>query len=166
MINEIKVIFDKFPERSKAESWSPSTDWTSAVKRSLCDLAASKNLASCASIDNADYSEWLYDVVWLETQEGAKDTTNVIDCVLVCESEWGNVGHIRDDFQKLLLAKADYRLMIFQANSLDGFNKILLQLKEQICLFKKSVISDRYLFVGYIINEERFEYQEFVYANI
>ena len=56
--------------------------------------------------------------------------------------------------------------MIFQANSLDGFNKILLQLKEQICLFKKSVITDRYLYVGYIINEERFEYQEFVYANI
>ena len=36
-----------------------------------------------------------------------------VEAPLVAECEWGNKGGIEDDFEKLLLARAGVRMMIF-----------------------------------------------------
>ncbi len=99
------------------ESKKGDKPWTVGIKNLLCKIGRDKfGCKVCASgVDNTDYPEWLYDVTWLE-YEG--DDGPLVDAHLVAECEWGNKGAIRDDFEKLLLARAGVRLMIF-----NGFNK-------------------------------------------
>ncbi len=53
--------------------------------------------------------EWLYDVTCLRYG----DDEYLKEVPLVVESEWGDEHEIFDDFEKLLLCRADLRLMIF-----------------------------------------------------
>ena len=50
----------------------------------------------------------LYDVTWLK-----HENDELVDAPLVAECEWGNKRDIEYDFEKLLLARAGVRLMIF-----------------------------------------------------
>ena len=66
--------------------------------------------------ENRDWPEWLYDVTWLKYEHEGERL--LIEAPSVAECEWGNKGDIDDDFEKLLLARAGIRLMIF-----NGFNQ-------------------------------------------
>ena len=55
--------------------------------------------------------EWLYDLTCIKYNHGwLKRVPLVVEC------EWGTTDQINDDFEKLLLARADVRLMIFNGN--------------------------------------------------
>ena len=87
---------------------------TKAVKAKLCEIGsrAPFNCRVRATLPTR-HGEWLYDVVWLKRHEGLDD--HPISCVpLVAECEWGTYAHIKEDFQKLLLARASARLMIYR----------------------------------------------------
>ncbi len=95
------------------------TVWTTAVKTKLCKIGRDRfGCKVCASgVDKADFGEWLYDVTWLEYEKNDRGKlVNLVDAPLVAECEWGNKGDIEDDFEKLLLARAGVRLMIFDGN--------------------------------------------------
>ena len=93
--------------------------WTQAIKSELCRIgrgeefkckvgAHAREVAEC----HRDYGEWLYDVTWLEyDRDGCVTAAH-----LVAECEWGDITDIDEDFQKLLLARATVRLMIFDGN--------------------------------------------------
>lgn len=91
--------------------WGGNTMATETVKNKLRQIGQGKfGCYVCASgVPRADCGEWLYDVTWLKYDEDS----SLIDAPLVAECEWGNPGDIDDDFQKLLLARASVRLMIF-----------------------------------------------------
>ena len=101
------------------QSWTDK-GWTPAVKTKLCELGRKFGCKVGASgVDNPkpDYGEWLYDVTWLEYErerDGLKwPATALIEAPLVAECEWGrgkNLEYIVEDFEKLLLARADVRL--------------------------------------------------------
>ena len=59
--------------------------------------------------------EWLYDFTCLEYKHN-DDGGWLKGIPVVAECEWGNKDCIGDDFQKLLLARADVRVMIFNGN--------------------------------------------------
>ena len=65
--------------------------------------------------------EWLFDVVWyIENSNG-----QLLNVPLVVESEWDKkYGGIKYDFEKLLLANAERRLMICQAKESYQINLI------------------------------------------
>ena len=92
--------------------WGGNTMATETVKNKLRQIGQGKfGCYVCASgVPRADYGEWLYDVTWLKYD---CDGSSLIDAPLVAECEWGNPGDIDDDFQKLLLARASVRVMIF-----------------------------------------------------
>ena len=99
-----------------------STEWTKAVKTKLCEIGREFGFkVGAGGVDNPGYGEWLYDVSWLEYErerDGLKWPAPVlIEAPLVAECEWGNEGAIKDDFEKLLLARAGIRLMIFDARA-------------------------------------------------
>ena len=114
IMNAIRKGLDTLPPASGAARRKKRT---AAIKTKLCDIGrqAPFHCTVCAALPrkNRTHGEWLYDVIWLKYHEGLDD--HPICCVpLVAECEWGTYAHIKEDFQKLLLARASVRLMIYR----------------------------------------------------
>ena len=113
--------------------------------------------------------EWLYDFTCLEYS----DSECLKGIPLVAECEWGNEDHINEDFEKLLLARADVRVMIFNGNHYKVRESIpshgLRGFRKHIRKCKHTRAGDTYLFAarlhessdGVSVNH-RFDYQIFV----
>ena len=124
--------------------------WTKAIKTELCRIGRSREFrckvgAREVAKSNRDYGEWLYDVIWLEYDgDGC-----VTDVHLVAECEWGDGTSIDEDFQKLLLARATVRLMIFDGNYEPGAAKIANHLAYQVRRFDRSRDEDAWLLAAW-----------------
>ena len=82
---------------------------------------------------------------------------------MVLECEWGNAyEEIYNDFAKLLLARAQHRIMIFEGKSKDDILNIMRKLKKETTNFRDSTPKDRYLFAGYDNSRNTFEFDLFV----
>ena len=118
LINEVRNRLDMlFPE--------PDLGWTDAVKIALCE-ACKECDPQCQLFANgvlgvdkgglADGGEFLFDVTCLQYdcngyQRGVP---------LVAECEWGGKARIYYDFEKLLLARADVRVLVFDGRFWSG----------------------------------------------
>lgn len=134
-------------------------EWTSAIKGILaklghqegCKVATSPagirggrdfaQLCQAVQGHKPDHTEWLYDILWY--QDYPDNLGYLLDVLLVAESEWSSKDYVKDDFQKLLLARSKYRIMIYQCET-DG--TVIRWAKEQIRNFKLTQQGDRYLF--------------------
>ena len=137
------------------------TEWNKAVKTKLCKIGQKfgcKVGARADEVDEADrdYGEWLYDVTWLEYErerDGLKwPAMALIEALLVAECEWGrgkNLEYIVEDFEKLLLARADIRLMIFDGNHKPGSKEIAERLAGKVREFKSSRAEDTWLLAAW-----------------
>ncbi|UTY30987.1 hypothetical protein [Treponema putidum] len=104
--------------------------------------------------------EFLFDFCWKEEKDGT-----IIDIPLVCECEWDGISHIKYDFSKLLLAKSEYKLMIFQANDKHQANSIMNELKKIVDGFKSMCKQDKedkeYYFLFCFLNSGTTENHEY-----
>ena len=123
--------------------------WSEKVKSELCRIG--KGLKFCVGANKGevpetdrDYGEWLYDVTWLEYEGDL-----VMDAPLVAECEWGGMTDIDDDFQKLLLARAGVRLMIFNGHQKPCTPEIVKHLARQVVEFKRSREEDAWLLAAW-----------------
>ena len=116
---------------------------TTAIKTKLCHIGQDRfGCNVCLTgVQRADYPEWLYDVTWLKYDS----VLFLIDTPLAAECEWGNTGDIEDDFQKLLLARASVRLMIFGGWDECGTKTKLEWMANQIRKFEPSRDEDAWL---------------------
>ena len=80
---------------------------------------------------------------------------------LALESEWGDQEAVDRDFQKLVLARADHRVMIFEAPGAD-IDRHFERFAEQIRTCRYTQSGDRYLFLAYDWDAGRFNFQVFV----
>ena len=100
--------------------------WTTAIKTELCKIGRDRFGYSVYARANEvaeacrDDGEWLYDVTWLEYERERDDlkwpATALINAHWVAVCEWGrgkNFEFIIEEFEKLLLARTGFRLMIF-----------------------------------------------------
>ena len=125
-----------------------SPAWTKAVATKLCEIGRDFGYQVGASkVDgpNRDWPEWLYDVTWLEYDSGGL----LVDAPLVAECEWGNFGNIKDDFEKLLLARVGVRLMIFDGNYEPGSKGIAERLAGMARKFNGSRAEDAWLLASW-----------------
>ena len=100
------------------------------------------------------------DVVWWDSNKGEL----LRSIPLAAECEWGNKQNVWDDFQKLLVIRADIRVLIFKCNSRDKASILVEKLNRQIKVFKSSQKGDRYLFASYVEKEKPpFSVKEYVY---
>lgn len=90
---------------------------TYKIKRVIGDIGMQKfNMGIAASGFPDEFDpEWLYDMVWYKMNENSKKFPCMDSIELVLESElskktWGGV---KEDFDKLLVSNAKYRIMIF-----------------------------------------------------
>ena len=155
--------------------------WNPAVKTELCKIGRGFKCYVCArDVDkaNRNHGEWLYDVTWLKYERdlgkrgldlavqarvaaAERKRCLLIDSHLVAECEWGNIEDIVDDFEKLLLARAHVRLMIFEGLSEripePRSKRVAEQLAGRIREFKGSCVEDAWLLAAWELssNEEK-----------
>lgn len=126
---------------------TPTDDWTKAILTRLCEIGRGFGFQVGAKVDesNRDWAEWLYDVTWLQYD----DHNLLVDAPLVAECEWGQFGDIKDDFEKLLLARSGVRLMIYDGNHKSGSRGIAEELAKSIREFNGSRAEDAWLLVAW-----------------
>jgi hypothetical protein len=142
---DVEQALFPIPARAAAETWS-RTQRTKAVKQALVDLAKKYGCKTAASQCKTEQeSEWLYDVVWFQSD----DSNDLIDVPLVVESEWLGENNLKDDFQKLLVARAKHRLMVFQGRSEKEVRMIFDSMRGWIRKYHGTAKEDRYLLAGW-----------------
>ena len=127
-------------------------EWTEAVETELCRIGRSFGYEVYANPRyvperERDGGEWLYDVTWLEYDR--RDTGELTDAPLVAESEWGDLPHIEDDFEKLLLARAGVRVMIFGGGDEPVSRKIAERLAVKVREFNGARAEDAWLLAAW-----------------
>ena len=137
--------------------------WNQAVKTKLCKIGRTFDCKVCArDVDKADRDrgEWLYDVTWLKYEKNARgELVNLVDAPLVAECEWGNFKEIVYDFEKLLLARARVRLMIFDHNWAGvGSKEIVERLAGKVREFNGSHAEDTWLLADWEQEDWSFRY--------
>lgn len=136
--------------------------WTKVVKRKLCQLGQSLGFRVCASgIQRSKCEEeWLYDLVWYRYHPRSKFVQEI---GLVAECEWSwTFQDIKDDFEKLMVARSPCRLMVFQAGSRKSLDNYCDRLMRVVRKFRGTETGDRYLFVGWDDTAEEFVFRSFV----
>lgn len=135
------------------------TKWTRLVLLKVAQLGCEYGFTPCASrlkaSEVADIeSAWLYDFVWYSNCSAERHLSEV---PLVLESEWGNLEAIRYDFEKLLLAKAGLKVMVFEAADHAAIAIIESFLRQGIRRFTKRSDGETYLFAAFNNDARRFE---------
>lgn len=128
----------------KAERNSSPAAWTREIKDRLCRLGQSQGFkvgtSGCISA-SPDWGEWLYDMTWFEVHED-----RIVRLPMILESEW-IFGGVEDDFYKLVQARADLRVLIFE-NKYSRIASKLEELKSRLSDFRQAEAGDRYLFAA------------------
>lgn len=158
-------------EHLKKLQFLEKTD-TVALNREISSVACIFNINSWAlglpeyeyaGRDEAHISghEWLYDMVCYRYDN---EHYALNDTILVMESEWkgkryasngqdGNdpYGEVKYDFQKLLLANADVKLMVYRYHkeNYGGGDSIQQYFQRRIDNYRQGRVSDLYLFACY-----------------
>jgi hypothetical protein len=134
------------------EKWPSDRIWTGDLISALGRLGQERNYYVCGKHGHkyGGQDEWLYDLVWLlQSSDGV-----IVDVPLILESEWGvkRSEDIREDFEKLLLGRAQHRVMVFQQRS--DVKRVCDRYIEKMQRFGLTQVGDRYLFVGFDYTEK------------
>jgi len=79
---------------------------------------------------------------------------------MVAESEWGDIIAIKEDFQKLLVARATVRVMVFNAEAVDGgIAAVVNRLREMVGVFQATQAGDTFLLVAREYDEDEDEWK-------
>jgi len=143
-----KDIVSEFHKLDGIEGWF-NKRWTEEVKNAVGRVLKKRGHKVYASnCDQKDSGEWLYDLTGIE-EEG--DYWKGIPLVL--ESEWKGrnnqrnyEGEILYDFRKLLVSRADHRVMVLEVESKEKEKEVVERLLQHVQNCRHSTGGDRYLF--------------------
>lgn len=149
--SEVTAFFrDELVQMARGQGWERDSKWTNGIHKRMSEIGHAHGcqvFASQTRCPTADAREWLYDHHWrIATEEGMLARIS-----LVMEIEWGfgsrtNLDRITEDFLKLVQARADLRVMVFQGNDICSTTEKLIDMAEK---FEGSHLGDRWLFAGY-----------------
>ena len=150
----IKFALERIPKKAEDECWNGETPWTIGVKEAIVAVGRELGwLTASNGCDSDEGKEWLYDIVWYQSDRAGHMT----DVPLVAESEWGGETAIKEDFEKLLVSRSKYRVMIFQGDSEDHIRSLIDKMSLWISKFHRTSDTDRYLFAGWAKDHWVFE---------
>ena len=165
IVAEFKKLEEEILQRDPAQRPGDSGPWTKEILTTLCKLGKELKYKPWAAgrkpnrVPNkyGNGYEKLYDASWWKLD----DCGRIISFPMVAESEWGDLKKIEEDFQKLLLARAKVRVMVYYAKGLqrarcDWNQKYKDRLCELVGAFNGTE-GDTYLLVAYFDDEERGE---------
>lgn len=150
----VETIVRRFHELErdlKSKRFEVSNEkWTRDVLTTICLAGKELNCTVGANPryvcpDNRDGTEWLYDVYWLEYD----DEGWVASMPLAGESEWGGRDKADYDFQKLLVARATVRVMVYEGRPRDGGTPGFAKRFAYHVQRFRGTAGDTYLLIGY-----------------
>ena len=115
---------------------------------------------ACGRFPEADHTgDWLFDMTWYE----ADDEGQLLSLGLVMESEWGPYWNdVRFDFEKLLVADAPVKVMVFEeVRDVEGSAALFEKLKERVNAYKGIKVGHKYLFACFKGDTRGFEFEVF-----
>jgi len=120
-----KEIVDKLERKARELYQGPgstNTRWTESFKDVLFDMGEGQGYkAYCSRREPERRHGWLWDVCWLIV--GTK-WTELRGVMLACEIEWNpDEYYLLEDFLKLTVCEANYRLFIFTMKKPDDFTQ-------------------------------------------
>ena len=163
----IQALLKEFKnlEDTDTSGWN-QTQWTSEVMTALCKIGRKNKYYVYASSNFVDKQEkcggeWLYDVIWCKYERKyEKDFLKSIPVVAECE--WGNLAQIKDDFEKLILARAAVRVFVFDGGYCKkGAEALANKFCDWVGAFEGSQKGDTYLLVGYEKDEKSWWFRYF-----
>jgi hypothetical protein len=157
----VQEALEELQAKGPGLEWSNAT-WTAQLKGSLVALGRRLDFETFASGTQGEVApsggEWLFDVSWLQY-----DGPHLVKIPFVAESEWEpSLAAILDDFQKLLVARACLRLMVFSAPRGQPMSFCLEKLLEGVTLCNMVTPGDRFQFACWLEPEKRFEFATYV----
>jgi hypothetical protein len=152
--SEIIQAINAMCARDDASDWN-DTQWTRHAKNAVAQLGKSKKYWIYASgCDFVDSGEWLYDLCWLDYSG-----KNLVAAPLVMEIEWySRDTDVDDDFQKLLLARCDHRVMLFRPRKRSQTRAAVEVLLPHISSCRHGCAGDKYLFGCWNDTFQRFDW--------
>ena len=155
LIERVVEGLDGVVKESISANWRDG-DWTRQIKAMCKAIAEERGYEIYASgLPNSAGGEWLYDVTMMRYSE----TNGIEELALVLESEWIQTGwEIDNDFTKLVVSRADARVMIFQSQTLAAAGNVFERLKHLARAFPGSLLGDQYLLSCWLAAERRFEH--------
>jgi hypothetical protein len=158
-LDSIKASIHSIPNEFKDLPFQGERKWTHAVKMSLGNLGTNLHYRVCAGGDNGFDSEWLYDLLWYTENELGQ----LEQIPLILESEWNrSYFEIKKDFEKLLLGKARYKIMIFQAVG-NKKEEYFSKLKSAIETYNAAPSGETYILACFDQDEWIFDVREIHY---
>ncbi len=102
--------------------------------------------------------EWLYDFIWREFDEDS----NFTRVILAMEIEMSDMKerHIKYDFDKIVQADSDYKVMVFQMNTLDEVETIFTHFEKSATHYR-SAFQSEYLLCGWVTSLNQFKFHPF-----
>lgn len=154
-IKRIKDSLDSIAKKLVASN-AGTKQWTCECLYALASLGVDDGYGVCPHPSNMR-GAWLYDLIWYKEEKN--DTIwpkRITDVVLALESEWSPyLGEIRYDFQKLIQAKAQLKMLICGDIGESGIKA----LEDDIEAFEPKDSSETYLFAVYNSGKRMFEYK-------
>ena len=141
----------------KGKMPSTNRERTAAVKRALCKACLKVHREAWVGASGVDMEgvdgEWLYDVTCLKYE---RPDYYLRRTLLVAEIEWSRGGDIWRDFEKLPIAQADVRVMVFDSKWLRDCKDPFQEFKEYIKRLETVKATDTYLVAAWC--DDHFEY--------
>ena len=162
LVRRVRGALSELCDRVDEPDWQDA-DWTREVKQAIVRLAADAGQPVYASgTHGVAGGEWLYDLTWLDYSPEARFLKRTI---LVLESEWDrDLAAIEEDFDNLLLARADLRVMVFQAKSAAEVQTVANRLVAIINACEQTESGDQYLLAGWMADCREFEHCEYTHG--
>jgi hypothetical protein len=119
-------------------------NWTNLIKKKFSEYGSSLGYEVMVSKTERNKSEWLFDMVWFASKNGHIDHV-----YLVLESEFEpRIYNIIEDFNKLLVARAEVRVMIFARRKTYQVEETFRDIEERIKSFSQTMRGDTYFLYG------------------
>jgi hypothetical protein len=106
IVSTLKAVPGQFPNGGS------NPEWTKATLLAIGTLGQKLKYDVCGLREHFQPA-WLFDLCWYSTTSDG----NLIDMPLALESEWDlKYAGIKYDFEKLLIAKSKFKVLVFQAS--------------------------------------------------
>lgn len=113
------------------------TDWTAEAKKAMAKLGREMGCKISAHGIDADWGEWLYDLVWYRDFKNENGIEILLSVDLVMESEWNpQYDEILLDFTKLLQAQSRYRVMLCNQRDKNEAEKLIDLLQKSVEVYQ------------------------------
>lgn len=111
IIDDIRQVLNGVCAEATHNSISSDKEWTDCIFGKLSSLCRKLGYNCCCSRVPHTEPEWLFDMLWYKYDES--DRLASIPFILECE--WSrDMVKVKYDFEKLLVAKADFKMLITQ----------------------------------------------------